>query len=434
MKRILLIGSAASVVIAIVVVLTLPLMNGGCRDMNTRIASRQLNTAPATRSTTVEDWPQYRGPRLDGISRETGLSFPSLALKALWAADVGIGYSSPIAAAGRVYLFSLNTKKETLTCFDAHAGTIIWSQEDDSGWTGGYPGTRATPAISGDAIFTYGGSGALLRRDLADGKPRWNLNILQALNAGPLGWGQASSPLVDDKHVYVQGGKNAPVAVAVNKDSGQIAWQSEFRGTGGYAQPILIDVHGKRQLIIFCAQGPVGMDPASGRTLWHQKWETSFDVNAATPVYREPHLLITSGYGRGSMMLKLSSAGAEKVWENKNVASKMNAPVLDGDTLYANSEGNLRAMSWPDGALRWQAKDSALRLGEGGSLIRFEDKLLMMSERGKVSIVRATPDGVSIISQAPSVEGTEVFSTPLIYGKRLYAKGTKELVCYELGE
>ena len=410
----------------------------GCRVVpQTRIALRQ--TGPATTQTSAadaaEDWPRWRGPRGDGISRENvSTDFPPGGPRQLWAADVGIGYSSPVAAAGRVYLFTLNNKKETLTAFDAASGQILWSNESPGDrFTGGYPGTRATPTIDGDAVYTYGGSGALTRRDLATGKPRWHVNILQATGSQNLGWGTASSPLVTDDAVYVQAGKGGAVAVAVKKDDGSVLWQSEARGTGGYAHPLLADVAGTPQLIVFGGKAVYGMNPATGRTLWQQPWETSYDVNAATPVYRDGHLLVSSEYGHGCMMLRLSQGGAEKLWESKEVQSKFPGMILDGDALYANSSGTIKCLTWPDGKLLWAARDPKLRLGPGGSIVRFGgDRLLALSERGNLSICRATPGGIELLSQAEVLDSREAWATPLLYAGRLYAKGDTEFICFDL--
>jgi outer membrane protein assembly factor BamB len=404
----------------------------------TRIALRQP-AAPTTDvifTGAVEDWPKWRGPRADGISRETGIvsQFPLGGPAQLWSADVGIGYSSPVAVAGKVYLFTLNQGKETLTAFDAATGQILWSDESAGpAWTSRYPGTRATPLVEGDAVYIYGGGGELTCRDLATGKPRWQVNILTITGSTPLSWGQGSSPLIAGDLVYVQGGQGGSIAVALKKADGTVAWQSEARGVGGYAHPIVADVSGQQQLIVFGGKAVYGMDPATGKTIWQQPWETNYDVNAATPVYRDGHLFVSSEYNRGCMMLRVTPGGAEKLWENKEVQSKINGMVLDRDHLYANSSGTIKCMSWPDGKIAWSASDAALRLGAGGSIVRVgDDRLLCMSERGKLTIARATPEKIEVLAQAQLLDGREIWSTPLLYAGRLYAKGDTEFVCFDL--
>jgi outer membrane protein assembly factor BamB len=399
----------------------------------TQISQRKLYDGPATLASTAEDWPRWRGPRGDQISREAlPDQWPAAGPKQLWAADVGVGYASPIAHAGRVYLFSMNGRKDSLTAFDANSGKILWTVEGAEGWTSSYVGTRATPWIDGDRIYTYGGQGDLTCRDLADGKQRWVLNVLAETGSGSLGWGQASSPLVAGNFVYVQSGSGGAVAVAVDKMSGKVAWKSEATGKGGYAHPILADVAGAQQLIVFAGEAVVGMEPQSGRTLWQYPWRTSYDVNSTTPIYHDGKLFVTSEYNHGCIQLALSPTGATKVWENQNVLGKFPGAVLDNGYIYANSSGTLVCVNWADGSLKWKATDPKMRLGAGGSIVRAGDKLLTLSERGKMSLVRATPDGVQLLGQAEVVEGKEVWSMPLLYGGRVYAKGGQELVCLEL--
>jgi outer membrane protein assembly factor BamB len=406
------------------------------RALDTRIAERRVADAASAGAAfaPVEDWPRWRGPRGDGISRETlPDAWPATGPRQVWAADVGIGYSSPIAAGGRVYLFTLNQGNEALTAFDARTGHIVWSDEADSGWTSDYAGTRATPTIDGDSIYTYGGAGALIRRDLATGKPRWRADVLKLTGAGNLQWGSASSPLVTEGLIYVQGGTGGPIAVAVRKEDGQIAWQSEAHGAGGYAPILRVDVSGMSQLIVFGGEALFGMDPASGRTIWSMPWKTDFKVNASTPVYSDGYLFVTSDYGMGCMMLQVSPVGAKRLWANKEVKSKFQQVILDGGHLYANSEGTLKCLSWPDGAVKWKSERGRPELNEQGSIVRAgSDKLLTMSDGGVASLVRATPAGMQVLGEFQAVEGDHVWAVPLLYGGRLYVKGPKELVCFEV--
>jgi outer membrane protein assembly factor BamB len=389
--------------------------------------------APLTRG---EDWPRWRGPRGDGISLETGLmeKWPQT-LRPAWTADVGQGYSSPIAQGGRVYLFSLIDGKDTLTCYDAEQGNVIWSKNYDGGWTGAYPGTRATPTIEGDRIYTYGGAGDLVARDLASGEQVWRLNVLRETRARPLGWAQASNPLIDGDLIYVQNGAGGPVALAVNKNTGKIAWRSQATGNGSYAHPIIADVGGTKQLIVYAAAGPIGMNPANGRTIWHYRWQNGPEVNASDPIYRGGHLFITSAYGQGALMLQLAPKGARKLWESRDLESRFQPALLDGDFLYVNSEGTLKCLRWPTNKVEWATRNEDRNLlGMGGSMVRVGgEKLILLSQSGRLSLAKATPQGFERISSVPDVvEGGEVWSTPTIYEGKLYIKGERELVCIDI--
>jgi outer membrane protein assembly factor BamB len=383
----------------------------------------------------AEDWPQWLGPRGDGISHETGLidQWPKTGLKKLWDYNVGIGYSSPIAANGIVYFFATVDKTEVLYAFDAAGGKEIWKQTSPGGWLKDRPGPRATPLIDGDLIYTYGGEGALICRKIADGSPVWDKFVLKIIGGSPIQWGQSSSPLIVDKLIVVQGGKGGPAAAAFDKATGELVWKSAAKD-GAYAHPILINAGKTPQLIIFAADTLYSLNPTNGQTIWSVPWKTKYDVNAATPIYRDGHLFITSSYDHGCMMLEVSDTAGKKLWENKSLACKFQPPILDGDVLYGSNGGKITCLSWPDGTVKWSAdKDKDLNIGDGGMLVRVGDRLIALSDSGKLLLLKATPTGVEKISQVDHfVEGSEIWSMPLIYQGRLYVKGKEILICCDL--
>jgi outer membrane protein assembly factor BamB len=387
----------------------------------------------------AEEWPQWRGPRGDGISRETiaATKWPKDGPKQLWSAKVGIGHSTPVVAGGKVYLFHLLGDQDTLTCFDAQSGTEAWSASASKGWTEvrNYPGSRATPTIDGKRIYTYGGAGDLVAWDLDSGKPAWHLNVLKETGAEPLTWGQASSPFVVGDRIFVQSGAGGPVAVAVNKNTGKIDWKSE-PGMGGYATIIQADVGGKPQLIVFGGQALYGMDPQTGKTLWQTPWPTEYDVNAATPVYHEGKLFITSAYNKPPArcaQFAVSSGGVKKLWENRDLTCRFQPPVLDRGYLYGNSEGTVRCLNWADGRVQWEAKGGDTKIGMGGSLLRLgDDKIITLSDHGELALMQATPKGVKLLTKSKLFDGGTIWSTPIVYDGKLYAKGMEEFVCLDV--
>jgi len=382
----------------------------------------------------AEDWPRWRGPRGDGISTEAGLvdRLPD-APKRLWEVEVGVGYASPVAHKGKVYAFGLVNNQDTLTALDAKSGKVLWSQSYAGGKTNDYPGARCTPAIDGERIYTYGAESDLAARNLADGKLVWRVNVLKETNGQNKQWAISSTPLIVGDAIYVQGGIGGAAAVAINKNTGRGLWASQAKD-GGYAHPILVDVGGAKLLICFANKSVLALNPTTGQTVWEVPWETQYDVNAATPIYRDGHLFITSDYGRGCMMLKLTARTAQKVWENKVVTGRFQAGILDGTYLYANSEGTLKCLSWPDGKVQWEAGQRENLLGNGGSIVRVDkDKLVMMSERGKLSLARATPQAFTALGSANGFfDGQDIWATPLVYDGKLYAKGKTQLVCIDL--
>lgn len=381
----------------------------------------------------AEEWPRYRGPRGDGIVRDAKLAakWPAK-LRERWRAEVGAGYASPIAASDVVYTFARDGEKEVLTAFSLD-GKVLWREGYEGGWGGSYPGTRATPLIEGGAIYTFGGAGDLVKRAQADGKLQWRVNVLTRAGASSnLDWGTASNPLLDGKRLYVQGGHGGPVALAIDAATGANVWISEARGDAGYAAPVLLGEGEQARLVIFGGDTLFGLRPQTGKATWSESWRTSWGVNAAAPIHRDGLLFASSAYGRGSVLLRVLPDKVEKVWQARDVQTRFNAAILDGDTIYANSEGELKALAWKDGKVLWSAKKADFSLGMGGSIVRAGDKLLMLGERGAISLARATPASVERLAQAQILDGSENWATPLVYKGRLYVKGETHLVCLDL--
>ncbi len=384
-------------------------------------------------SPATANWPQWLGPARDGISKETGLlaEWPADGPAKLWSKPVGRGYASPVAIEGKVLVFSTVNRKDTLNCLAADDGQELWSKSYDNSWTGQYPGTRATPTVDGELVYTYGGAGDLVCRKLADGQEVWKLDVMKETGASKnLKWGLASSPTIVGDVLYVQSGEGGSVALAVNKKTGKVVWKSQGKGMASYAAVVPIAVGDSRQLVVFAGKGVVGVEAASGQTLWTEPWQTSWDVHAATPIFRDGHLFITSGYNHGCMMLKFDAAKPTRLWEKKEPHCRFPAPILDGDHLYVNSEGTLMCLSWPDGKELW--KSGALGLGIGGSFVRAGDRLIALSENGRLSLATATPNECKVISKMQLFRGGEHWATPLIYRGRLYVKGGSELVCLDI--
>ena len=325
------------------------------------------------------DWPRWLGPKGDNISRETGLldKWPASGPDKLWSAPVGKGFASPVAADGKVYAFGTVDGKDTLFCLDAEKGDLAWKQASDRGYTGQHPGTRGSPVIEGDRIYTFGGMGDLICRELKDGKQVWMLDVLKELKADNMMWGLGCNPVISGDLIYLQGGIGGPIAVAVNKKDGTIAWKSEAQGkagrggtNAGYATILPINSGGVKQVAVLATTAVIGMDAATGKTLWQVPWETPpYNVHCTIPVYRDGRMFVTSGYGRGHMWVKLEGAKAQMVPDSdrKEPHDRFVPPVLDGDSLYVSAEGTLFCLNWADGKELWRNDKLQLATSAGRS-------------------------------------------------------------------
>jgi len=167
-------------------------------------------------------------------------------------------------------------------------------------------------------------------------------------------------------------------------------------------------------------------------------------VNASTPIVQGDQVFITSGYGPdsgGCALFQLGPNDVKKVWEKKGyegINSKFQTPILDNGYLYGVTEerqGSLKCLEWATGKEAWHAPEPK-RIGFGASLVRAGDKLIVLSQTGTLYLLLATPQKSQVINKFELFpEGfDQVWSTPLVYRGKLYAKGEKELVCLEVGK
>jgi len=149
------------------------------------------------------DWPQFRGPNRDDVSKETGLlkEWPASGPKKLWTFDkAGLGYSGFSVAAGRLYTLGIRDGQQTLLCLDAAAGKEIWAtpfgpdaKNYNIGWG---EGPRSSPTVDGDHVYALGPTGDLVCVAAKDGKIAWQKNMTE-FGGKTFGWGYAESPLID---------------------------------------------------------------------------------------------------------------------------------------------------------------------------------------------------------------------------------------------
>ena len=386
------------------------------------------------------EWPKWLGPDGTGIATDKiADQWPKDGPAKVWSQKVGLGFSSAVGVDGKIYFLAMQGANDVLTAMDAEKGTVIWAesypvghkpaQNQATNRENGLPVPNATPTIDGDRIYTYGGGGDLVSRNLADGKVVWKLNILDETGAANLDWNTSSSPLISGNLLYVQGGKDGAVAVAVDKTTGKFVWKSE-KGLGGYAAPLLITVGGTPQLIVFGGNTLFAFDPQTGKTIWKQPWQTQYDVNATTPVYKDGHLFITSAYGHGCAMFSVTASGAKLDWKGKDISSKFQPCILDNGKLYGNSGGILKCLNWPDKGPAWSSRD--VELNDGGSFVIDGNQLIALSEKGTLSLVHLEAAGPKVVSQVKMFDFDNVWSAPVIYHGKLYVKGKDELVCLDV--
>jgi outer membrane protein assembly factor BamB len=385
-------------------------------------------------SVNASDWPRWRGPDLDGISKETGWSPKALALepKILWRARLGTGFASFAVADGRVYSTGNTADTDTLFCFDAETGREIWKYSHPEPLDPKYydGGTSITPTVDGDTVFLLSRKGELASLNAATGKVNWKKNLAREVGARIPQWGFGGSPLVRGDMLVVNVGE---FGTALNKKTGKVVWTTG-REEAGYATPVPFEISGKKGLAVFGGKELAALDPLTGNVQWTYRWKTEYDVNAADPIFSGDKVFISSGYGTGGGLLDLSTGRPKEVWANKNMHNMFNSAVLIGGHLYGISgqagksgDSGLACVEFATGKLKWLEKSLMF-----GAMAAATDKLIVIGEKGELVIAEANPNQFTALSRA-QVLGGKCWTTPVLANGRVYVRNARgDMVCVDV--
>lgn len=379
-----------------------------------------------------EEWPAFRGGAGDGASSERILTeWPPHGLKRLWRVPVGDGYAGLSVAGGKVYTIEQRGRQEVLAAYDAASGKEIWK----SGWPGEYKsftggnGPRSTPAVRDGRLYVSGALGELRAHDALSGRLLWRKDLREE-QGETVRWGNAWSPLPDSDSLFVLPNARGASVAAVKPSTGETVWRA-LNDEQAYTTPVIADLGGRRQLLVVTAERVAGLNPADGSLLWSYPWKTDHGINVAQPIVSEGrHVLLSAGYGHGSVLLEVNCAdGAcrpDKVWENRNLKSKFNSPVLWKGHVYGLDEGILTCIELSTGARKWKGG----RYGYG-QLILASAHLVITTEQGDVALVEASPEAWREKARFPALEG-KTWNMPALSGGVLYVRNEKEMAAFRI--
>ena len=388
------------------------------------------------------DWPQWRGPQRDAVSTETGLlgkwpaEGPALAWKT---AEIGGGYAGVSIAEGRIYTMGDGADACYVYALEEAGGKRLWAAKvGKTGGGGGYPGPRCTPAVSGDLVFALGQFGDLICVEAATGTEKWRKNLEQDF-AGQMmsGWGYSESPLVDGDNLICTPGGAEGTLVALNKRTGELVWRSkEFTDKAAYSSVVPVAINGTRQYIQLTDESVAGVGADDGKLLWKAPRKGATAV-IPTPIFHDDCVYVTSGYGNGCNLFKITASGgaftAEQVYANKIMGNHHGGVILMGDHLYGYSEGKgWVCQEFKSGKMIWSEK---AKLGKGS--IGYADGhfyLRLEAGKGTITLIEATPTGYVETGRfdPPDRSDKNSWPPPVIAAGRLYIRDQDTLLSYNI--
>ncbi len=377
-------------------------------------------------STALADWPHFLGPNYDLKSDETGfLKATDKPLPKIWERRIGPAFSSLAIVDDRVYTCGQEDKQQWLYSLNADTGEVVWKKPIEKEFRNEHgDGTRATPTVHDGLIYVLGANGRLLCADARTGEMVWE----KQFNHVPT-WAYSGSVLIEGDLAIASAGESNGALVAFDRKTGKEAWKTGSDPVG-YATPYPFTFENKRYVVGFTGNAALIVEPKTGREVWRTSWKTDWNVNAASPIYHDGYLFLTSGYDTGSALYKLSAGGdglaTQEVWRSDVLLNKFQSPILHEGHLYGSDQNALKCVEFLTGKEKW--KKPRVR---NGTLILAEGHLLLLTESGQLQIAKASPEDFKPTLTADILDG-RCWSVPVLLDGRIYARNLERAVCFNL--
>ncbi len=396
--------------------------------------------------TTATDWPQWRGPNRDGISKETGLlkQWPAGGPPLIWkTTGCGDAYTSPSVVGTQVFGMGLFDQDESVWAVDAATGKQLWKTRIGDvarvKQQQGGNGPRSTPTVAGNLVFVEGAGGTISCLETASGRVVWTKSLVSDFGGSPPSWGFSESPLVDADRVLVTPGGQAGTVIALNAKTGATLWQSkDIKDRAEYSCLVPATIGGVKQYVQLTGANVIGLAPDSGKVLWSAP-RAGKTATIPAPVVSGDLVYVTSGYQVGCNLFKVTkdSGGfkAEQVYANTDMINHHGGVIQIGDFVYGSSdvgkEKPFTCMELKTGVVKW-TEPSVTK----GSLTCADGLLIHRSEgkSGTVTLFAPTPAGFKQLGRfdQPDRSGKPAWPHPVIANGKLYLRDMDALLCYDV--
>ncbi|HNO78380.1 MAG TPA: PQQ-like beta-propeller repeat protein [Phycisphaerae bacterium] len=372
------------------------------------------------------DWTNFRGANYDGISNETGFVKEwKDPIPLVWERDIGSAFSSFAIVGDRLYTCGTSEDQQTLYCLNATTGEVIWLNRFEPLFRDNFgDGTRATPTVAHGKVYVQGAKGKLICVDAETGKDVWS----HQFNHMPQ-WGYSGSVLVEGDLAISSAGDNEGALIAFDRITGAMKWHTGS-DPAGYSTPYPFTFNDKRYIVGFNGESAIVVEAKTGRQVLRIPWQTNYKVNAASPIFHDGHLFLTSGYDTGCGLFKLDVDGkdlvATEVWKGKVLMNKFQSCILYKGDLYSCDQKALACVDFKTGEEKWRVPRV-----KHGTLLLADDHLLLLTQSGRLQIAPVSPKGFEAITDAEILSG-KCWTVSVLDDGKLYARNMSRVVCMDL--
>ncbi|OAI56013.1 hypothetical protein AYO47_09315 [Planctomyces sp. SCGC AG-212-M04] len=398
-------------------------------------------TKPAVITTgfdpTPNDFPQFLGLGRTGAieSGQRPTNWNDQPPKELWRKQVGPGWSGFAVRGDYAFTQEQRGEEEAVVCYRVQDGELMWITKSPGRFSSSMGGTgpRATPTIHSDGrLYTVGATGTLQCLDACSGSVHWSKDILKDNNGTDHNHGICGSPLiVDDKVVVAPTGTATASLVAYDRNTGERKWQAG-QSMASYSSPALLELAGKKQILLHTQQVLESHDPETGKLLWEFSWSNANVNNCSQPIVidaEKGQLVVTSGYGTGAALIEVKPAeptwSVDTIWTSRDMKTKFTTAVRVGDYLYGLDDGILGCISLADGKKKWKTGRY-----NHGQILLVGQTLLVQAELGDLALVDPQPKKFVELARIPMLHN-KTWNNPTVAGKYVLVRNGEEAVCLE---
>ena len=394
----------------------------------------------------ADNWPQWRGP--DGNSIAAPGEYPvefSNEANVIWKQKLpGVGSSTPAVWEDRIFVTCGVGGEDGVLAFDWE-GNLQWQKllgPERAGKHKNGSGSNPSPITDGESLFVYYKSGTVASLGL-DGKVNWQTNLQKTYGEDTLWWDLGTSPILADGNVVIavmQEGES--YVVALDKEDGSEVWKVDrtfpVREESGqsYTTPLLVEIDGKEQIVIWGADRLTGHDPTSGEQIWVCEGFNPEDQAMwrviASPAIVDGIAVVPYGRTKFTAGVKLGGTGniteEARIWERDDVGSDCPTPVgRDGKVYLLNDRGQINCIDVKTGKDIWVDAIPRAAAKYYSSPVLGGNVLYCAREDGMLSTVEVSDSGMKVLSQNDM--GERLAAAPVPINGKLLVRGVDHLFC-----
>jgi len=375
-------------------------------------------------------WPGFRGPNRDGIIRGVRIqtNWSESPPTELWRQPVGPGWSSFAVHGDLFYTQEQRGDDEVVACYQVTTGSPVWRHRDAVRFweSNSGAGPRGTPTLSNGRVYTLGATGIMNVLNAIDGTVVWSRNVAADTDAKVPTWGFSGSPLVVNGIVIVS---VAGSLIAYDLVTGKPRWLNQAGGDC-YSSPHLLQIDDTTQILLQNEAGISSIMPADGTIFWEHPWPGHPIVQPT--LIGNGDILISADERSGIRRIAVANGPngwtAEERWTSSRMKPYFNDSVIHKDHAYGFDGPRLTCVDIEDGTRKWKGG----RYGRGQFvLLADQDLLLVLSEKGELALVTATPDQFTELARFPAIEG-KTWNHPVLVGDVLLVRNSQEMAVFRL--